>query len=74
MNILQGCAKRTPYFYYIGEKQMFTLECHADVSKIMAGLGQVGITAAEAGDAMCKMARLLNKDNNTWTYIADSID
>ncbi len=53
---------------------MFTLEGHADVSKIMAGLGQVGITAAEAGDAMRKMVRLLNKDNNTWTYIADSID
>lgn len=53
---------------------MFTLECHADVSKIVAGLGQVGITAAEAGDAMRKIMRLFNEDNNTWTYIADSID
>ena len=53
---------------------MFTLEGHADVSKIMAGLGQVGITAAEAGDAMCKMVQLFNKSNNIWTYIADSID
>lgn len=53
---------------------MFTLECHADVSKIMAGLGQVGTTAAEAGDAMRKIMRLFNEDNNTWTYIADSID
>lgn len=56
----------------------FTME-NANINKdvfsaLCYNLSQVGTTAAEAGQALCKIAQVFNKENQTWSYATEALE
>lgn len=56
----------------------FTME-NANINKDMFSalcynLSQVGTTAAEAGQALRKIAQVFNKENQTWSYTTEALE
>ena len=71
------CGKRNPVFLEIPKNislKMDDASINKDVfAALCYNMAQVGTTAAETGQALRKLARVLNEQNQRWEYTTEKL-